>query len=112
MWASTDFSSKTEDQFLQECIGEMWYNAELPLYPSYGDEPDMTDFDAWGHYSQVVWKASTTLGCHVQTCAAGTMEPTMQAYFCVCNYFPAGNVDTEYAANVGAPIGESTINYS
>lgn len=110
MYASTDLDSLDQNTFLAQCISDMWYNAEIDLYPnSYGSEPDMANFEAWGHYSQVVWKGTQTTGCAVQKCAAGTMETSMDAYFCVCNYSPAGNVATEYAANVGKPLGDATV---
>lgn len=110
MYASTDLDELSQDKFLAQCISDMWYNAEIELYPdSYGSEPDMTNFEKWGHYSQVIWKDTQTTGCAVQKCAAGTMESSMDAYFCVCNYSPAGNVDTEYAANVGQPLGDATV---
>lgn len=69
----------------------------------------MTLFDSWGHYSQVVWKDSTTIGCAVQACEAGTLDADYPGYFSVCNYWPAGNVETEYAANVLAPLGQANV---
>lgn len=110
MYAATDIDTLDENTFLAQSITNMWYNAEIELYPdTYGSEPDMTDFEGWGHYSQVVWKGSHVVGCAVQKCAAGTMESGMAAYFSVCNYFPAGNVQTEYGANVGTPLGDATV---
>lgn len=38
-----------------------------------------------GHYTQIVWKGTTELGCAMQSCANGS-----QIY--VCSYFPAGNI--------------------
>ncbi len=38
-----------------------------------------------GHYTQIVWKGTTDLGCAMASCSNGT-----QMY--VCSYFPAGNV--------------------
>ena len=37
-----------------------------------------------GHYTQMVWKGTTDLGCAMQACSNGT-----QIY--ACSYFPAGN---------------------
>jgi len=47
-----------------------------------------------GHFTQVVWKGSTQLGCGSARCQEGT--------FVVCRYSPAGNDtgDGEFAANV------------
>ena len=72
---------------------DMWYNGELPHWPAsdYGnDSPDMTNFESWGHFSQVVWKNSQQLGCATQFCAKGTMDPNWAAWYTVCNYYPAG----------------------
>jgi uncharacterized protein YkwD len=41
-----------------------------------------------GHYTQVVWKNTTQVGCGVAVCASGAMTATVW----VCNYRPAGNV--------------------
>lgn len=110
MYAATDIENLSVNEFLAQSISNYWYADEIELYPGpYGSEPVMTNFDAWGHYSQVVWKGSTVIGCGIQYCEAGTLESSMAAYMSTCNYYPAGNVDTEYAANVLAPLGEATV---
>lgn len=38
-----------------------------------------------GHYTQVVWKGTTDVGCGFKACSNGA-----QIY--VCSYFPAGNI--------------------
>lgn len=93
MYASTDASSLTEETIIAQAITDMWYNGELDLYPSsaYGQaNPDFTNFEAWGHYSQIVWVGSTQVGCAAQYCAPGSMNPSMGAWYSVCNYYPAG----------------------
>ena len=45
-----------------------------------------------GHFTQVVWRASTELGCAVAQCNGGDLW--------VCNYNPPGNVHGQYPANV------------
>lgn len=93
MYASTDASSLTEETVIAQAITEMWYNGELDLYPSsaYGQaNPDFTNFEEWGHYSQIVWVGSTQVGCAAQYCAPGKMNPSMGAWYSVCNYYPAG----------------------
>lgn len=42
-----------------------------------------------GHYTQVVWKSSTSLGCGIYN------------QLLVCQYGPAGNVDGRYSEVVG-----------
>ncbi len=46
-----------------------------------------------GHYTQVVWRNTTRLGCGVTTCTTGspfTGFPRWELW--VCNYAPPGNV--------------------
>jgi hypothetical protein len=83
----------TEELAIAQAITQMWYNGEVGLYPSssYGQaNPDFSNFEGWGHYSQMVWVGSTQVGCAAQYCPAGTMEPSMAAWYSVCNYYPAG----------------------
>jgi uncharacterized protein YkwD len=44
-----------------------------------------------GHYTQVVWAASTSLGCGVKTCTQGSPFGSGSWQFWVCNYDPPGN---------------------
>jgi len=66
-----------------------WY-AEVK-YTSGGLTPDWCDSKC-GHYTQVVWKSTTAVGC-------GTCGGTM-----VCQYDPAGNFDGEFSDNVLATV--------
>lgn len=34
-----------------------------------------TNFQSWGHYSQVIWSTSTRVGCAVQQCSTGNPLP-------------------------------------
>ncbi|KAK9771699.1 putative CAP domain-containing protein [Seiridium cardinale] len=113
MWATSDNAAALG---AAGAIGmashDMWYNGEIGKFlPSYYGEstPDMTDFEAWGHFSQLVWKDSTELGCYAKLCAAGTMYTDMDAWYMVCNYRPAGNVGGGYGTNVLSPLGEATV---
>ncbi|EMD41805.1 hypothetical protein CERSUDRAFT_110367 [Gelatoporia subvermispora B] len=52
------------------------------------------------HFTQVVWKATTEVGCAVQTCN-GIFDPSFgPAQYFVCEYFPQGNVVGEFPQNV------------
>ena len=46
-----------------------------------------------GHFTQVVWRASTELGCGLAAC------PGMDEFY-VCRYAPAGNVEGAFEQNV------------
>lgn len=83
---------------LAGAVTDMWYNGELGLFlPSYYGEanPDMTDFDKWGHFSQLVWKDSTEVGCATQYCPAGGLFPSFAGWYTVCNYGPPGKFSSE-----------------
>lgn len=89
------------------------YNGEVNSYTYFGAEPPIDTLHAWGHFSQVVWKGSASVGCATADCSAvgglanvgGNVPPT----FTVCNYGPAGNYIGLFALNVGRSIGLPTV---
>lgn len=107
MYAATN-DLGTETAFIRTSITEYWYNNEIRLYGNrFGGEPNMGDFHEWGHFSQIVWKSTKEIGCAVAYCKSGLSS--YPGYFSVCNYGPPGNYNGEYAQNVGAPLGENTV---
>ncbi|EJD04155.1 PR-1-like protein [Fomitiporia mediterranea MF3/22] len=54
------------------------------------------------HFTQVVWKGSSQLGCAVKTCAAGALFGANfgNSNMYVCEYFPEGNMLGDFAQNV------------
>jgi uncharacterized protein YkwD len=68
-------------------VTAMWYD-EIKLYDFKSGGFSMET----GHFTQVVWKASTQLGCAKTTCRG------MDIW--VCEYDPPGNVERGYRANV------------
>ena len=113
-------------------ITDEMYNDEIGFYPGYGSEPDMSNFESWGHYSQIVWKSTTGVGCATQHCPNGLANTggNVSPYFTVCNYSPpgtfltlslsphtfsadpssAGNFGGQYGANVLQPGNMPTVN--
>jgi uncharacterized protein YkwD len=48
--------------------------------------------DVCGHYTQVVWRNSTLLGCGITYCTTGSpFSSSATWYNVVCDYSPAGN---------------------
>lgn len=51
-----------------------------------------------GHFTQLVWQATTSVGCGLVSCH--NSNGINNGDFLVCEYSPAGNVLTEFAQNV------------
>lgn len=105
-------------QNISAVITDMWYNSEVAAYANqYGkSDPDMADFENFGHFTQTVWKATTHVGCWTEHCPQGIKDSSGNLQvdlhdFTVCNYINAGNVDGEYANNVIEPQGKPTANW-
>ncbi|BAE56831.1 unnamed protein product [Aspergillus oryzae RIB40] len=93
-----------------EMITNLMYNNEMGYFEAlYGEaNPSMDNFDAWGHFSQIVWKGTTHVGCATVTCnSLGNVDSSVAVPFTVCNYSPAGNYAGEYADNVLRPLGQA-----
>jgi hypothetical protein len=93
-------------------ITEQWYNGEEPFYASsYGLDNPNTGADVL-HFTQVVWKATTSVGCHTAQCAQGTVDGRAPTAYTVCNYFPPGNFGGQYAKNVARGKGTAASHAS
>lgn len=90
---STNAASLLPMNLLAESITNLWYYGEVNVFlPSYygQEDPDETNFSLYGHFTQLVWAGSTSIGCASQLCAAGTIFAGFPSWFTVCNYAPAG----------------------
>lgn len=70
-----------------------WYNREAPFFTEYGSATPsdlQSKGDTYGHFTQLVWKESSRLGCASYLCAPGTIKKDYQAWNTVCNYDPPG----------------------
>jgi glioma pathogenesis-related protein 2 len=56
-----------------------------------------------GHFTQVVWKSSTEVGCGVAQGTASSNGTQFNAFYVVCQYTPPGNVQGQFPANVLQP---------
>lgn len=79
----------------------------------WGDERTKYSFanggfsEATGHFTQLVWRSSTSVGCgRVQCDGKGG---TAYGWFVVCEYWPAGNVEGAYAQEVGREVKTVTV---
>jgi len=53
-----------------------------------------TNFEGWGHYSQIIWSTTTRVGCAWTQCSRNSPFPSYshgQWTYLVCNYANAGN---------------------
>ncbi|KAI8094776.1 pathogenesis-related protein PRB1-2-like protein, partial [Thamnidium elegans] len=78
----------------------MGYTSMEAAVDAWYDEVSNYDFNSGAssngqeilHFTQVVWKGTTEIGCGATSCSDGV--------FYVCNYGPPGNYQGEYLANV------------
>jgi hypothetical protein len=74
-----------------------------------------SNFHVWGHMTQIVWTNTTSVGCATVDCSATGLANTggnVSPYFTVCNYYPPGNYEGEYANSVLAPRGDKTCHWN
>lgn len=98
-------------------ITDLFYNGEVNYFDGlYGEaNPDMTNFESWGHFSQIVWKGTTEVGCATYDCSSSGLANTgeyVSPYFTVCNYGPPGNYAGEYADNIGDSLNQATVDWN
>ena len=90
----------------------MWYNGEIQYFDGmYGQDNPSSNFEKWGHFSQMIWKSTTHVGCATVDCSGkGNMDSFAKpAIYTVCNYGPAGNMGGAYAKNIEQPSGDATV---
>lgn len=70
---------------------------------AWGDERDLYDFNGptgfteeTGHFTQLVWRGTTSVGCARINCGVGDDDDDddedAQGWYVVCEYWPPGNV--------------------
>ncbi|KAF3920159.1 Pseudechetoxin [Arthrobotrys entomopaga] len=74
-----------------QMVLNMWYTNELKMY----DFNNQGFAHGTGHMTQMVWKATTEVGCMIRKCSFGT--------YVKCNYRSPGNIQGQYNENVNRP---------
>jgi glioma pathogenesis-related protein 2 len=75
-----------------------WYD-EASLY-NY-NSPDFSH--QTGHFTQIVWKDSTQIGCGISQGASTIKGTRYNSFYVACHYNPPGNVMRQFASNVLKP---------
>ncbi|QBM89668.1 putative conserved protein YkwD, contains CAP (CSP/antigen 5/PR1) domain [Metschnikowia aff. pulcherrima] len=68
--------------------------AALEAWYSEGDNYDYSAANVFDHFTQVIWKSTTALGCAYKSCGGGL--------YIICSYDPAGNFGGEGPQNLSA----------
>ena len=106
--AGSNAGAAAEDVTRDVNVG--WYGEEglYELSGSYGQPNPVGDYET-GSFTQIVWAATTAVGCAIADCPAGLQgAPGLNTLF-ICDYGPGGNIGGEYAQNVHEPLGEPSI---
>ncbi|KAL9081550.1 MAG: hypothetical protein Q9159_007269 [Coniocarpon cinnabarinum] len=88
------------DNVINDITG--WYN-EVTVFNRDNSwyVPTPSDIAETGHFSQIVWAATTHVGCALGNCPKGVQSGL--DVFLVCDYGPAGNVPGQWDKNVFPP---------
>ncbi|KAL8806896.1 MAG: hypothetical protein Q9182_001025 [Xanthomendoza sp. 2 TL-2023] len=128
-----NIAAGTPAKQVAQILTNAFYNDEMMLYPGYGsDNPDMTHFEKWGHFSQMLWGSTKKVGCYSYSCNPNTdtktecnpatgksylgnvdCGPTSGTYpvFTVCNYSPPGKASS-YSMTEASMLIMVTGNYA
>ncbi|GAA6007623.1 hypothetical protein JCM10207_006413 [Rhodosporidiobolus poonsookiae] len=104
LFATASNAFKANDTSIMDTkAGVDAWNSEESMYDY--DKP--TGFsEATGHFTQTVWKSTSSVGCWFQACK-GIFGGSDIGVYLVCQYYPAGNVVTDdlqyFKDNVQAP---------
>ncbi|PWW73708.1 PR-1-like protein [Tuber magnatum] len=77
---------------------------------AWGNEREMYDFsraqfsEETGHFTQVVWNATRSVGCAATECE-GILVAGQDSWYITCEYWPQGNVQGAFAQNVREQVG-------
>jgi uncharacterized protein YkwD len=109
-WGATSDIDGLKNKAAAGGITNQWYDSEMSNWAFYGQDnpPEDMNIDLYGHFTQVVWKDSTKVGCATVKCPAGTVL-SFPSWYTVCNYNPPGNFGGRYGNNVLKPEGAKRV---
>lgn len=109
-WGTSGDMDDLKNKAAAQGVTNQWYNDEMNNWSSYGQDnpPSGQDLNSFGHFTQLVWKSSTKIGCATVKCPAGTVL-SLPSWYTVCNYNPPGNFGGEYGVNVLKPLGADAV---
>lgn len=99
-----DLNSLDLSTLVADAITNQWYYGEASAVPYGQNDPAVTNVPEFLHFTAMVWKASTTVGCATVQCPAGSIF-SYHSLYTVCDYKTEGNVLGAFATNVLEPIG-------
>lgn len=97
-----------------------WYNNEIIFMEGYWGSESIPDtvFHQVGHFTQMVWKGSSRVGCGSFDCdSSGGLKDEagnllQMGKYTVCDYGDAGNVVGAFAANVVPPTTRTVLGWA
>lgn len=81
------------------CV-EAWGNERREYDFGKGDFGEST-----GHFTQLVWKDTTSVGCGARMCGGDGRSGSARGWYLVCEYWPRGNVIGKFTEEVQAQEG-------
>lgn len=72
-------------------LTDSMYNSELMYFWNlFGQSQTDNKFEDWGHFTQMVWKSTTSVGCATFLCQSLANGASGPEPYTVCNYKPGG----------------------
>jgi len=99
-WRESNGQPVLPGQSAQDAV-DSWYN-EIQAY-NFSTPALRLSPPANGHFTQVVWRGSTQIGCARATCPITTNQGFKPGTLWVCKYSPAGNNPQMLVQNVQRP---------
>uniref|UniRef100_A0A7E5A0M7 SCP domain-containing protein n=1 Tax=Panagrellus redivivus TaxID=6233 RepID=A0A7E5A0M7_PANRE len=100
IWASFSNDGGTPGNVFNSASDSFWSELKQKGELKNGNTKFTADMLPIGHWSQMAWAKTTSVGCGYATCNANNGFKYM--HFVVCNYYPAGNYLNENIYDTGS----------